>query len=445
VRAPRSLAALGGLLLGTALACRLGSPLATPTPAIPPTPTPAPTARATSVPVPPDPTATLADQDLIHEQVSTIRGLYPTGPLERELLAPDQIRQNVEEDFLAEYTPEEAADDVQVLAALGLLDPEFDLLSFYLDFYEEQVAGYYDTELEKMYVVGAGWGGAERLTYAHEYVHALQDQVYDLEQGLGYTDEGCQADPERCSAISALIEGDASLAEEQWWQAYSTPEDYEDLVAAIDAYTGDVFNAAPAYLQQDFLFPYEQGLEFVRSLFRQGGWAAVDEAYLDPPSTTEEILHPELYGKEEPLPVELPDLTETLGAGWEQLEVGRLGEWFTYLVLDEEIPDWEAKGAAAGWGGDAYQVYRDEAGDRTALVLLTRWDSPRDAHEFAEAFGTYAGWRFGEAFTEQPERRWTWERGAVLLERAYDQSLWIVAPDEAAQQALREAIEFPAR
>jgi hypothetical protein len=439
-------AALGLLVLVlTTLACTLDGARGTPTAAVSPSPSASPPVQATRLPATPDPAAALADQETIQGQVSTVRGLYPTGSLERELLAPEDIRRNVEEDFLADYTPEEAADDVRVLAAFGLLDPGFDLLAFYLDFYEEQVAGYYDTEIERMYVVGAQWGGAERLTYAHEYAHALQDQVYDLEDGLGYTDEGCEEDSERCAAISAMIEGDATLTEEQWWQAYSTPQDYEDLMAAIDEYTGDVFNAAPAYMRQDFMFPYEQGLEFVRSLFRQGGWAAVDAAYLDPPTTTEQILHPELYGEEETRPVEIPDLDETLGAGWAQLDAGVLGEWFTYLVLDEEIPGWEAEQAAAGWGGDAYHVYRDEAGKQTALVLLTRWDSARDAYEFTQAFRTYGGWRFGEAFTVQPERRWTWQQGSVLLERAHDQSLWIMAPDEAIQQAMRGAIEFPAR
>jgi hypothetical protein len=433
----------GLALVWAVLGCSVAAPWVTPVATLPPPATALPSARPSAAPPTQAPAETLADQERIQRQVSTVRGLYPTGSLDRELLAPEALRQHVEDDFLADYTPEEAADDARVLALFGLVDPGFDLLDFHLDFYEEQVAGYYDTEVEKMYVVGSRWGGAERMTYAHEYVHALQDQTFDLEGGLGYNDEACQQDPERCAALSALIEGDATLAEEQWWQAYSTQQDYQDLLAAIDSYKGDVFNAAPPYLRQDFLFPYDQGLDFVRALFRQGGWAAVDAAYLDPPTTTEEILHPELYSKEDPVAVEIPDLLDVLGAGWHELEAGVLGEWFTYLVLDEEIPSWEAEPAAAGWGGDAYRSYADETGDQTALVLLTRWDSARDAYEFVEAFREYGVWRFGERQTEQAERRWTWRHGSVLLERAYDQTLWIVAPDAATAAAVRQAIDFP--
>jgi hypothetical protein len=432
----------GFFLMAALLGCSVAAPLVAPNPtatlAVAPAATLDPSLdRTQTAPEAP------ADLEQIQGQVSTVRGLYPTGPLDRQLLAPEELGQRVEQDFLDEYTAQEAEDDVRLLSLFGLVEPGFDLLDYYLAFYEEQVAGYYDTEIETMYVVGSQWGGAERLTYAHEYVHALQDQTYDLEGGLGYTDETCQEDSERCAALAALIEGDATLAEEQWWQAYSTQQDYEDLLAAIDSYRGDVFNAAPAYMRQDFLFPYDQGLAFVQALFRQGGWAAVDAAYLDPPTTTEEILHPELYGRQEPLTVESPDVIGALGEGWSELEAGVLGEWFTYLVLDEEIPSWEAEEAASGWGGDAYGAYTK--GGRSALFLQTRWDSPRDAFEFLEAFHAYGGWRFGERRTEQTDRRWIWQHGAVLLERAYDQTLWIVAPDEATQETIRAAIEFPAR
>ena len=430
--------ALAAALLGCSLVDRLvGAPTSIPT-------GDPPFARPTTI----VPTATrdpIPDMDRIHEQVSTVRGLYPSGSLDREILSPESIRQRVIEDFLGDYTQEEADDDARLLALLGLLDPNFDLWNLYADFYEEQVAGYYDPEGQKMYVVGSGWGGYERLTYAHEYVHALQDQTYDLEDGLGYNDEACDEDAERCAAISALIEGDATLAEEQWWRAYATDQDLQELSAAIAEYTGEVFDSAPAYLQRDFLFPYDEGLAFVQSLFRRGGWAAVDAAYRAPPTTTEHILHPELFDKEEPIPVQLPDLAPALGRSWRELDAGVLGEWYTQLVLDEEIPEWDAQEAAAGWGGDAYRAWYNEEQRSGALVLMTIWDAPRDAFEFVEAFDEYAARRFGERRVEQGDRSWSWQHGAVRLERAYGQTLWIVAPDSDTAEVIRSAIEFPVR
>ncbi len=433
------LVAAAATLLACSVVERIAPPVASPAP--PAAASPSPDAAA-EIPAPTiDP---LPDMERIHTQVSTVRGLYPTGPLARELLPPDRMRQHVLDDFLADYTREEAADDSQVLALMGLIEPGYDLWGLYADLYEEQIAGYYDPEVKTMYVVGARWGGAERLTYAHEYVHALQDQVYDLRQGLGYSDEGCEIDSERCAAISALIEGDATLAEEQWWRAYATEQDWQDLSQAIANYSGEVFDAAPAYLQEDFLFPYDYGLAFVEHLFRQGGWAAVDEAYRDPPTTTEHILHPELYGREPVVPVDLSELTAALGGGWRELDRHVLGEWFTRLVLQQKIPEWEAAEAAAGWGGDAYAALANEDG-RQVLILLTAWDRSLDAFEFTEAFRSYADLRFGERRTEQPDRSWSWSLGAVLLERSHDQTLWILAPDAVTATAIRAAIEFPLR
>ena len=41
----------------------------------------------------------------------------------------------------------------------------------------------------------------------------------------------------------------------------------------------------------------------------------------DPPKSTEQIMHPEKYlnkPRDNPLPVTMPDLTKTLGAGWKR-------------------------------------------------------------------------------------------------------------------------------
>ena len=39
--------------------------------------------------------------------------------------------------------------------------------------------------------------------------------------------------------------------------------------------------------------------------------------------------------------------------------------------------------AAAGWGGDRWELWR--RGDRAAVFLVSEWDTPEDAEEFANA------------------------------------------------------------
>ena len=147
--------------------------------------------------------------DEIQTQVSELRGLPSTGPVSRALLTSDELRQHVLDDFLKDYTPEEAQNDAISLAAFGLLQSDFDLHSFLLELYSEQIAGFYDHETKEMFVVqGESFQGSERLTYAHEFQHVLQDQNYDIQNGLNYKDEVCEIESERCAAIQALLEGD---------------------------------------------------------------------------------------------------------------------------------------------------------------------------------------------------------------------------------------------
>jgi hypothetical protein len=383
----------------------------------------------------------------IESEVVRLRGLQPTGPVERALLSPEQLRQHVLDDFLADYPPEEAADDALVFALLGLLAPGFDLYGLYLDLYSEQIAGFYDDEVKQMFVVqGAGFGGAERVTHAHEYTHALQDQRFGLSEGLGYNDEACEADSERCAGVQALIEGDATLLEQQWLLTYGTQQDWDDINRFYDNYQSPVFDSAPLFLQQDFLFPYESGYTFVNLLFLKGGWAAVDAVYADPPSSTEQILHPERYPRDRPIQLQVPDLLPALGEGWREVDRDVLGEWFTRLVLQERLEAAQAEPAAEGWGGDYYLVFHHEGQDLSALVLLTQWDSLGEAYEFLPAFRQYADARFGgRVFSETTQTTWDEREGFASIEVRGDQTLWILAPEAETAARLREAVEFPAR
>ena len=101
-----------------------------------------------------------ASMDEIEQQVATIRGLEPKTKVPRKLLSEEELQEIVTNEFFADYTPEDAASDTQVLSLLGLLPQDFDLLTFYQELYSEQIAGYYDDEAKAMFVVkSAGFTG----------------------------------------------------------------------------------------------------------------------------------------------------------------------------------------------------------------------------------------------------------------------------------------------
>ncbi|MDZ4158621.1 MAG: hypothetical protein U1B80_02430, partial [Anaerolineaceae bacterium] len=264
-------------LLASRTASPPPSPVDTDTPTATPTSGLIPTQTAENLPP-----EIAREMDKIQQQVVELRGLAPRAPLLRQLLTPEQLRKKVSEDFFKDYSIEEAREDVLVMSVFGLLEPDYDLYTLYHELYSEQVAGYYDDESKTMYVVQErDFLGPQRTTYAHEFIHAVQDQHYDMQGGLKLTDEYCEQDSEYCAAVSALIEGDASLSERVWLWNYATEEDRQQIVEFYQGYQSPVFDAAPNFLKEDFLFPYIQGLEFVESLYDLGGWQAIDAAYAD--------------------------------------------------------------------------------------------------------------------------------------------------------------------
>jgi hypothetical protein len=420
------------------------------TPAADTSPTPSaepsvPPPQPTETPLPSLSPEARASMDEIQGQVVSLRGLSPLAPVERVLLTQNEIQQRVVEEFLEGYTQEEAARDTRLFSLLGLLDGGADLWQLYADLLAEQVAGYYDDQAQAMYVVsGEGFRGPQRLTYAHEYVHALQDQHYRIEEGLGYSDEACEGDTDRCAAVSAMLEGDATLLQTQWLRTYAGEQDLTDLQEFLSSYQTPIFDTAPELLQREILFPYVFGLTFVSELFIEGDWAAVDEAYSNPPVSTEQILHPDRYPEDVPILLEVPELPNAPGNGWAEIDRRVLGEWYTRLALERHLPLDVASDAAEGWGGDAALVLEQAGTGDDALVLITRWDTFSDAQAFFAAFIQYGEARFGEGTSTTTVAVWDGASGYVYFERSSDQTLWILAPDEAASEALREALPFPA-
>ena len=145
--------------------------------------------------------------------------------------------------------------------AFDFLEPDFDLYAFFIDLYTEQIAGYYDTETKEFFVISsnAELSEMDRLTFAHEYNHALQDQHYDLE---GFNDnplyeENYDAD----LALTALIEGDAQLLTIFYFSNHFTDDDMTALFAEFDTLDFPLLDSAPQIIQNDLSFPYTSGMD----------------------------------------------------------------------------------------------------------------------------------------------------------------------------------------
>ncbi|HSD83984.1 MAG TPA: hypothetical protein VLG46_09010, partial [Anaerolineae bacterium] len=318
------------------------TPTRTPPPApteqrLPPTwtltPTPQPTSTRTATPFPTLNPTLIGQMDKIEEQVADLRGLTISAEVPRLLIRREAVEQTLRQMLIEQGYAETLADQARSLSALGLIKPTYDLFKYAMNGLADNIGGFYIPWLKQLFVIGTRFGGVERFVFAHEFDHALTDQHFNIDTLGVYPD--CLSDNQRCAAIRALVEGDATLLMQQWWQQYAGPQDYQDILRYRPPSQMLPEDYPPPYVSRDLEFPYLAGLKFVEALYKRGNWAAVNRVYEDLPDSTEQILHPEKYvADEQPIEVAVPPLTNTLGADWRLIDDDVLGEWTTYLILN---------------------------------------------------------------------------------------------------------------
>ena len=385
----------------------------------------------------------------VEANVVALRGLSPLQPITPVVLSREELRDRVAEDMAAETTPAEARADVLELSAFDFLEPDYDLYAAQLQLQGEGILGFYDPETAEFVVVndGALLDPSAQFTHAHEFVHALQDQHYDLE---ALTDDAL--DSEAQAAVRALAEGEAELVQYLYLSEGHFTYDEIDAIVNDPEQTDDSFlDDFPPVLISNLVFPYESGSRFVGELYRAGGFAAIDEAWANPPRSTEHILHPDRYrAGDAPQIVALAPLTDTLGVGWERIEDNVMGEFFLREYLDQQLPTTTAARAALGWGGDRYAVYWNEATGGLVMAVRLVWDTAADATEFAAIYPDYPAALFDAVPQTQADGSTCWSgedvdgaNDAICFLQAGAESFVVRAPDTATAAALLAAVLAP--
>ncbi len=360
-------------------------------------------AACSTLPQAPPPTHSLeARAAAIAAEVSRVRGLelksaVPVGKKDKP-----SLRAAYQELIQEEWSDHDDGTE-RAYKLFGLLPEEMHLKSYLLDLYSAQVAGYYDPRKSEFFVVetaepGLGEEQPEVLmnfVIAHELVHALQDQHFDLKA----IQNRFKQQNDRGLASVAVMEGDATLAafDHLLWQRVGWPLTLAApagrRVVAVVSTLGERFGVvgdtpeaqqlrdAPAVIRAELFFAYLRGMAFVSAVRAEFGWEGVDAVFRDLPDSTEQILHPERYidRRDRPATVHLAEPP----AGWEPVFEESLGMLTTQVLLREHLGRRAAR-AAEGWDGDRYVVWESPTG--AMLGWLTVWDRPHQARRFMRTY-----------------------------------------------------------
>jgi len=339
--------------------------------------------------------------------VEKLRRLKFKEPVAVEVVDSAAARRDFEADF-DEKSREEAQRTRDAWVQIGLVPPQTDLVRARLDTAETDVAGYYQSGSKLFRVLNHVSELELRSVMAHELTHALEDQHYDL---LKVQRQATSDD--HAVAIRAVIEGSAMVTTLSVLLRQGGVGKAKEQAALEAQARARGVRKAPGYVQMQLMLPYTLGFSF---LLRGKPWELlwggvqledVERAYADPPRSTREILHPEQYwqgrrGQHRSLT--LPELAPVLGPGFSLATSGSIGELGLTLLTGSELVTggfetllptrWTTPGAT-GLAGDVYHHY--VSGERKVTVLLTRWESVRDADEFQRSLrpGRRTAVRFG--------------------------------------------------
>lgn len=401
---------------------------------------------------------TLARALEIQGEVARLREIAFKKEVPAERQSRDAFAEVVKRELAKELPAAESKRLSKALFHTGFVADKIDLGAAMELAVTSQVAAYYDPESGKFYAVSLSddlsW--LEVMT-AHELTHGLQDQHFDLRKYYGEKPK-VELTEDAINARRFIVEGEATfvmmlhaaamrtkkwdsaqlakqismglgflLGSMTWQQLVEDSKQQAQKIQGVEKEQLEALDKIPPFILVPMLESYLVGAATVAAVYDKGGWKAVSALYTNPPSSTEQVLHPDkLVGKrDEPRAVELPPLAGATGKPLMDETLGELG-WRVYLET-WDIKD--AKLAAAGWDGDRLAVYQTPAG-LVGMAALT-FDSTKDAREFEAAFAGSVAARYPGGYTPKSKGAFKRADGGVILVKRRRANVYIVDSSDA--------------
>jgi hypothetical protein len=314
-------------------------------------------------------------------RITAITGFEAKRPVPVSTLSREGWKVWVDEQLREQAKPEEVRREELALKMFGLVPPDFDLVSATVDLLGEQAAAVYDHRKKRMiFVEGAAPAGMQDAVLVHELAHAVADQHFDMARFL---DKGVKSDDAQFARL-AVVEGQAMwiMMEDILQKAGQSLKNNSAGLKAMLPMMGQlaasqypVFHKTPLLLRESLLFPYSAGLIFQQAVLEKLGQAGFREVLRNPPSSTRQVLHPEVYFARE-APVRSPLAAVNL-SGYKKLTDGDLSEFDLQIILREGgMEESEARQLAEAWRGGSFDLHESAQGRKPLLRWVLTLSTP---------------------------------------------------------------------
>ncbi len=288
----------------------------------------------------------------------------------------------------SDLNPDDLKRHEAALVMLGLASPGDLTVSNQVDVLVTTVSAYYSSDDKKVTIVRpdtpptAAEMPQRCTTLAHEFVHALQDQAYDLKQF--HTDHDATYDADLAS--DSIVEGEAVLYETMIRAAFDglTPDevDYTERFANAATYLLNQYSSDSPYLMTPRIFPYFYGGPYVYLELQASGRPGIDSLFANPPPASLAYIVSQTSVVDTPLnPV--TDAAPNPVSGTTLFAEDTLGAWLTYEYLSHASSVTQTPlQAVSGWRGDHLWIYNDGTTTNVAMIWRVRWSSPSEVSNF---------------------------------------------------------------
>jgi hypothetical protein len=279
------------------------------------------------------------------------------------------------------------------LVVFGFAEPTLDLRALAKSIIDPTLPAFYDPVGRQIVVRRPrtpGFSAADEGAIVHELARALHAQH------MAATPKARAFEDDEVAAARALDQGAAEVVRAAFFaeRDQKPPGELIARVAGIAAALpldktlqmqrhGAALALAPVLIRDAYVIPEADGLRLAAAIYKSGGFQLVNRALQHPPSTMEQVLHPEKYGSGEPA---TPVADPALPAHAKMLDGGHMGELGVRAYVGRCVAKDEAADAGTGWAGDRYVIVGEPG--RLQLLWSTTWDSELAAARFEERLRT---------------------------------------------------------
>jgi hypothetical protein len=362
--------------------------------------------------------------DEVLAEMSKILDLPIKEPLKKSLRSKQEVRDYLIREDKEDKNEGERYADEKTLEAFGLIPKDFPLDTFMLNVLTDQVAGLYDPKGKEFYI--ADWIPADeqRSVMSHELTHALEDQSFHIDPWI----KAARPNDDAELARDAVSEGSAmaAMVDYQMLDQKVGVRDLPDVTLLIRAGAVSEMDKdpnlakAPPYIRDELLFPYLAGTGFTQQFLKaHAGWQDLHLIFQNPPVSTQQIMHPDLYLQGvKPVAVTLPAWKGLVPDDWKLLEENTMGEFGLEEVLKQFLDEKRADLLSPAWKGDRYATFEDAKSKTHPLVFRLALDNSEDAAQFFSQYSEALNAKYktrGEVFRSANYLQFQSESGGVFL------------------------------